>query len=100
MSTTIERKKYMTINEVCEFLGVRPTFAKKLVSSGMIERVYLPSPSAKKRQGVPRITVESVQRYEKRDVKSPVQDATPPGPRSRRSKASPPRPLSPWPHFS
>lgn len=82
-------KKYWTISEVCERLSVSDTFVYGLIAKRMLERVYLPSPRGKVRDGLQRITGESLDRYERGEVASPERAVKR---RAAAARAKPPAP--------
>lgn len=104
MSTTAI-KKYHTIAETCERLSLSTAVVYALIEQGMLTRVYLPSPSkvkpgVEKRKGIPRITTESIERYERGDVQATPPAKAAPAPVRRiqpRSLSAKPIPVSHFP---
>lgn len=65
MATTL--KKYWRIAEVCERLAMEKSSVYALIKKGKLAIVRLPSPN-EDAKGMPRVTGESLDRYERGDV--------------------------------
>lgn len=71
--------KYLTIRQTKDRLGVSRSFINDLVTAGMLDRVYLPSPpgpDGQPRRQLPRITLDSIDRYERGEAVAKPTPAT------------------------